>query len=133
MKRDDQPDRLEIYQKTVEVLGPEVAKLKDFYYFQARAIDRFGEEIRNLAHPEKLKGFVSQTTKLTLGRMINMFAVLDALKKLVWGVGGGRKKSRQSFRRLVSVSLTVCMGGCASLPLNSMKACLNNDFSFHKR
>ncbi len=35
-----------------------------------------------MAHPEKLKGFTSQTTKLTLGKMINMFATLDALKNM---------------------------------------------------
>eukprot|EP00051_Salpingoeca_urceolata_P004991 m.69469 g.69469 ORF g.69469 m.69469 type:complete len:1254 (+) comp13989_c0_seq2:242-4003(+) len=82
VKSNEQPNRAEIYQKTVEVLGPEVEKLKQFYHFQNSAIDRFVAEIKKLAHPEKLKGFISQATKVTLGKLINMFAVLDALKNM---------------------------------------------------
>jgi cytoplasmic FMR1 interacting protein len=38
--------------------------------------------VKKLAHPEKLKSFNSETTKLTLARMLNMFAVLNALKNV---------------------------------------------------
>jgi len=33
-KSNEQPNRVEIYEKTVEVLGPEVNKLLQFMYFQ---------------------------------------------------------------------------------------------------
>jgi cytoplasmic FMR1 interacting protein len=34
IKSNEQPNRVEIYEKTVEVLGPQVQKLMDFMYFQ---------------------------------------------------------------------------------------------------
>lgn len=34
MKCNEQPNRVEIYEKTVEVLEPEVTKLMSFMYFQ---------------------------------------------------------------------------------------------------
>ncbi|EDQ89698.1 uncharacterized protein MONBRDRAFT_32353 [Monosiga brevicollis MX1] len=82
VKSNDQANRTEIYEKTVEVLEPEINKLKSFYDFQREAMSRFCEEIKKLAHPEKLKSFISETTKLTLARMLNMFAVLNALKNV---------------------------------------------------
>ena len=69
-----------MYEKTIEVVGPEADKLKAFYRFQKGAIAQFCNQIRSLAHPERLKGFISHTTKITLGKMLGMFAVLDRLK-----------------------------------------------------
>lgn len=36
VKCNEQPNRVEIYEKTVEVLEPEVTKLMKFMYFQVR-------------------------------------------------------------------------------------------------
>ncbi|MBV96967.1 Cytoplasmic FMR1-interacting protein 1, partial [Eschrichtius robustus] len=41
VKCNEQPNRVEIYEKTVEVLEPEVTKLMNFMYFQRNAIERF--------------------------------------------------------------------------------------------
>ena len=49
---------------------------------QEVAIGCFVDEIKALAHPEAIKGFMSQTALLTLGRMIAMFAELNALKNM---------------------------------------------------
>lgn len=38
-KSNEQPNRVEIYEKTVEVLAPEVNKLLNFMYFQVSFID----------------------------------------------------------------------------------------------
>jgi len=38
IKSNEQPNRVEIYEKTVEVLGPQVQKLMTFMYFQVRLI-----------------------------------------------------------------------------------------------
>ena len=50
VKSNDQPDRVEIYEKTVEVLGPQVDKLMKFMYFQRKATERFGAELKRLCH-----------------------------------------------------------------------------------
>lgn len=79
---DDEAFQGELHSKTVEILGPEISKLRAFFLFQDKAIRKFGEEIQNLANPNRLSGFISQTQKITLGRMIDMFAVLDSLKNM---------------------------------------------------
>lgn len=38
IKSNEQPNRVEIYEKTVEVLSPQVQKLMNFMYFQVRQI-----------------------------------------------------------------------------------------------
>ncbi|KAK2551270.1 Cytoplasmic FMR1-interacting protein 2 [Acropora cervicornis] len=82
VKSDDQPNRIEIYEKTVEVLEPEVSKLKSFMHFALSAVDRFCQEVKTLSHPERRKDFISERYLVTLGKFINMFAVLDALKNM---------------------------------------------------
>ena len=78
-KSNEQPNRVEIYEKTVEVLGPEVDKLLAFMYFQRGAIDRFCAEVRRLCHTSNAglsadgsqkksnATFVSEAYLLTLG------------------------------------------------------------------
>lgn len=57
-------------------------KLKAFMYFAESAIERFCKEVKTLSHPERRKDFISERYLLTLGRFINMFVVLDALKNM---------------------------------------------------
>jgi len=66
----------------VEVLEPEVRKLKSFMHFAQSAVARFCKEVKTLSHPERRKDFISERYLLTLGKFINMFAVLDALKNM---------------------------------------------------
>ena len=73
---------MDIYEKTVQVLGPEVAKAKHLMRFVQNASTRFSDEVRQLAHPEKRKSFISETYLLTLAKLINMFATLDSLKNM---------------------------------------------------
>ncbi|OQR79720.1 cytoplasmic FMR1-interacting protein-like [Tropilaelaps mercedesae] len=94
-KSNEQPNRVEIYQKTVEVLKPEVRKLLNFMYFQRKAIERFTAEVKRLCHAEKRKDFVSEAYLLTLGKFINMFAVLDELKNMKSSV----KNDYATYRR----------------------------------
>ncbi|XP_003737710.1 cytoplasmic FMR1-interacting protein [Galendromus occidentalis] len=94
-KSNEQPNRVEIYQKTVEVLKPEVRKLFNFMYFQRKAIERFTAEVKRLCHQEKRKDFVSEAYLLTLGKFINMFAVLDELKNMKSSV----KNDYATYRR----------------------------------
>ena len=39
IKSNEQQNRVEIYEKTVEVLAPQVQQLMDFMYFQVRVIE----------------------------------------------------------------------------------------------
>lgn len=82
IKTHEQANRMEIYEKTVHVLGPEVSKAKHLMRFVQNAATRFTEEVRQLAHPEKRKAFISETYLLTLAKLINMFATLDSLKNM---------------------------------------------------
>lgn len=110
-KSNEQPNRVEIYEKTVEVLGPEVDKLLGFMYFQENAIERFSAEIKRLCHtptgPPSIHGstesvpkkkadvFVSEDYLLTLGKFLNMLAVLDELKNMKSSV----KNDYATYRR----------------------------------
>jgi len=111
-KSNEQPNRVEIYEKTVEVLGPEVDKLLAFMYFQEVAIERFAAEVKRLCHqptgpPQGVSGgseslpkkkadvFVSEDYLLTLGKFINMLAVLDELKNMKSSV----KNDYATYRR----------------------------------
>ncbi|KAF1758237.1 hypothetical protein GCK72_014695 [Caenorhabditis remanei] len=81
-KSNDQQNRTEINEMVVHVLKPEVDKLMHFMDFTLEAIKRFADEVKRLCHQEKRKDFVSEAYLLTLGRFINMFAVLDELKNM---------------------------------------------------
>uniref|UniRef100_A0AAY5EBG1 CYRIA/CYRIB Rac1 binding domain-containing protein n=1 Tax=Electrophorus electricus TaxID=8005 RepID=A0AAY5EBG1_ELEEL len=103
VKCNEQPNRVEIYEKTVEVLEPEVTKLMNFMYFQRTAIDRFCSEVRRLCHAERRKDFVSEAYLLTLGKFINMFAVLDELKNMKCSVKNDHsayKRAAQFLRKM---------------------------------
>ncbi|EPQ11042.1 Cytoplasmic FMR1-interacting protein [Myotis brandtii] len=103
VKCNEQPNRVEIYEKTVEVLEPEVTKLMNFMYFQRNAIERFCGEVRRLCHAERRKDFVSEAYLVTLGKFINMFAVLDELKNMKCSVKNDHsayKRAAQFLRKM---------------------------------
>lgn len=108
-KSNEQPNRVEIYEKTVEVLAPEVKKLLNFMYFQRKAIEAFSLEVKRLCHTEKRKDFVSEAYLLTLGKFINMFAVLDELKNMKSSVKNDYSTYRRAaqFLKVMSDSQTL--------------------------
>lgn len=81
-KSDEQANRSEMYQCTLDVMRPHIQKLKDFMYFHEKAITSFCAEVKRLCHPERRKDFVSETHLLAMGKIINMFAVLGSLKNM---------------------------------------------------
>ncbi|XP_053399045.1 cytoplasmic FMR1-interacting protein-like isoform X2 [Mercenaria mercenaria] len=95
VKSNEQENRVEIYHKIVEVLDPGVSKLREFMYFQRKAIDRFCGEVKRLCHKEKRNDFVSEAYLVTLGKFINMFAELDELKNMKSSV----KNDYSAYRR----------------------------------
>lgn len=94
---------MEIYEKTLEVLGPEVEKAKKMMLFVNEAAARFTEEIKTLAHPEKRKDFISETYLLTIAKLINMFSTLDALKNMKACINN----DMACYKRLVNVSALI--------------------------
>lgn len=82
IRSNEQPHRMEIYQKTVEILEPYANKLKEFMYFQDAASTRFVEEVKRLAHKDQKNFFVNQAYLITLGKMLKMFALLDEMKNM---------------------------------------------------
>ncbi len=52
MKSDGQANRAELYQTTVDVLGPEIERLRKCYQFQEQSIAKLGVEIRYLSRPD---------------------------------------------------------------------------------
>ena len=91
----------EIHEKTVEVMRPEIEKLKEFYKYQQEAVKTFSLEIQRLANKKTLgTECIFQTTKLLLGKMLNMFAVLDR----VMGVKSSLKTDFSIFNRAEAIS-----------------------------
>uniref|UniRef100_A0A673MWL3 Cytoplasmic FMR1-interacting protein n=1 Tax=Sinocyclocheilus rhinocerous TaxID=307959 RepID=A0A673MWL3_9TELE len=76
--------------------------MKRWEYFLT-AIDRFCGEMRRLCHAERRKDFVSEAYLLTLGKFINMFAVLDELKNMKCSVKNDHsayKRAAQFLRKM---------------------------------
>merc|ERR1719489_725945 len=63
--------------------------------FQHKAIEVFCSQVKRLCHQEKRKDFVSEAYLLTIGKFINMFAVLDELKNMKASV----KNDYSAYRR----------------------------------
>lgn len=66
-----------------------------FFSLQRKAIERFCSEVKRLCHAERRKDFVSEAYLLTLGKFINMFAVLDELKNMKCSV----KNDHSAYKR----------------------------------
>ncbi|MEQ2193483.1 Cytoplasmic FMR1-interacting protein 2 [Xenoophorus captivus] len=64
-------------------------------FSQRKAIERFCSEVKRLCHAERRKDFVSEAYLLTLGKFINMFAVLDELKNMKCSV----KNDHSAYKR----------------------------------
>lgn len=76
---------------------------------QRKAIERFCGEVKRLCHAERRKDFVSEAYLLTLGKFINMFAVLDELKNMKCSV----KNDHSAYKRYEGKTDT--MWGCISI------------------
>ena len=63
-------------------------------------IEKFSNEVKRLCHKEKRNDFVSEAYLLTLGKLINMFAILDELKNMKSSV----KNDYSAYRRLVPLT-----------------------------
>lgn len=104
VKDADQANKMEIYEKTITVLEKEVSKLFNFMIFiKKQAIERFKNEIKRLCQKERRKTLTSESYLLTLGRFLNMFAVVDSLKNMKCSVKNDYtyyKRAHEFLRRV---------------------------------
>ncbi|PAA91196.1 hypothetical protein BOX15_Mlig033928g1, partial [Macrostomum lignano] len=82
IRSNEQSNKNEIHEKTIEVLQQYANRLMSFMLFHNKAIGRFCEDVKRLCLNTKRQEFVSEAYLLTLGKMLNMFAVLDELKNM---------------------------------------------------
>ncbi len=83
----------DIYQRTVEVLEPEIAKLHKFMGFQSQVVHQFCTDVKRLCQTKS--EFVSEEYLQTLGHFVNMFATLDELKNIKASI----KNDLSTYRR----------------------------------
>eukprot|EP01104_Vermistella_antarctica_P000182 TRINITY_DN1020_c1_g4_i1.p1 TRINITY_DN1020_c1_g4~~TRINITY_DN1020_c1_g4_i1.p1 ORF type:complete len:1278 (-),score=381.80 TRINITY_DN1020_c1_g4_i1:98-3931(-) len=85
VKTADDPNKGAIYEKTFEVLEPEIKKLKEFNLFQRDTVKVFVEHCKRLAQSDK-KGATMQLSSndfvWMLIQILDMLAILDALKNM---------------------------------------------------
>ena len=105
VKSNDDPNRNENYDLTVAVLAPEVDKLLKFMDFCELAVTKFVEILRRCVGPvpeSKSKNvaskreFVSESLLLSLAKMLDMFCVLDELKRIKSSI----KNDHAAYRRV---------------------------------
>lgn len=85
VKAQDDPNKATIYEKTFEVLDPEIRKLKELMYFTRDAVKLFCEHVKSIAaqvsqkkHPKT----ISEVYIFQLIKMLDLFAIMDALKNM---------------------------------------------------
>jgi cytoplasmic FMR1 interacting protein len=87
VKTPEQANKQQIYQGSFEVLEPEIKRLRDFMAFQRDTIRIFCEHIKRLSTTIKDKKrveefIISETMIMYFIRMLDLFALLDALKNM---------------------------------------------------
>lgn len=80
----DTPDekRIDIHQKTFQILRPEIQKLKDIMEFHERANRVFSQNLATLVKPVQKKMVLSETKFDYMVQIVDMLVVLDALKDM---------------------------------------------------
>ncbi|KJE88550.1 cytoplasmic FMR1-interacting protein 1 [Capsaspora owczarzaki ATCC 30864] len=84
VKTQDQPDRVAIYEKTHDILRPEVEKMKEFMRFANRACAELVEVIKYLAaiYNKNKEPIVSEPLLLSIVHLLNGFSLLDNMKNM---------------------------------------------------
>eukprot|EP01091_Cochliopodium_minus_P018721 TRINITY_DN766_c0_g1_i1.p1 TRINITY_DN766_c0_g1~~TRINITY_DN766_c0_g1_i1.p1 ORF type:complete len:1390 (-),score=504.69 TRINITY_DN766_c0_g1_i1:45-4214(-) len=82
VKATDDPNKATIYEKTYEILEPEVGKLKKLMFFQKESIAFFKQITDNVKNGLAKKLVYSEEFVLHMIKMLDMFAKLDALKDM---------------------------------------------------
>lgn len=140
-KSHEQPNRVEIYEKTVEVLGPEVNKLLAFMYFQRQAVDKFCQEIGRLCHapgstgnslmPRHASMASSISSNSTQSSHLESSLSSSSMATLKRGQKGGANE-------FVSETYLLTLGKFINMfatldELKNMKSSVKNDYATYRR
>jgi len=86
VKAQDDPNKGTIYEKTFEVLEPEIKKLKDLMYFMRDTVKLFADHVKVLAAAlnsgKKKPRPISEIYIHKLGQMLDFFTIMNALKNM---------------------------------------------------
>jgi len=83
VSENEQSNKNEIYEKTLEVLQPQVAKMKLLMNFSDAAVELVVDVIKVATEARKKeKNFASEEFLYALARNLNMIIVFDALKNM---------------------------------------------------
>lgn len=73
----------DIYEKTLEVLQPQVAQMKNLMNFRDTSVDLVLEVLKAINEARKKeKNFASEEFLYALAKTLNLFIVVDALKNM---------------------------------------------------
>lgn len=136
-KSHEQPNRAEIYEKTVEVLGPEVNKLLAFMYFQKQAVDRFCHEIARLCHSASTSGsLMSKHSSMTSSLSSNSThsSQLDSSLSMATLRRGQKAGTSEFTSETYLLTLAKFINMFATLDeLKNMKSSVKNDYATYRR
>ena len=86
VKNQDDPNKGTIYEKTFQVLEPEIKKLKDFMFFSQQSVKLFSDHVKSIAaeinDSKKNPKTTSEVYIEHLVALLDMFVVLDAVKNM---------------------------------------------------
>lgn len=111
VQSNDQANRLEIYEKTIEVLQPEVDKMKKFMAFRDAAIAGVTSMFGELVPEMRDRDFFPSVDYLeTCAKLLDMFVVMDAMKNIKGSMNNDFSMYRRYVRSLgeAGVGWTTC-------------------------
>ena len=84
VQQTDQWNRAEIYERTYDVLKPEVTKMKQLMAFCDKSVGICRHVLTEMLseHRKVAKAYPSEEFLITFARILNMFMVIDALKNM---------------------------------------------------
>jgi len=99
IKSHDQSNRMDIYNRTLEVMDPQISQLNQLMGFQQASVGLFISEIKRLCQNEVRGEYVPEDYLMALSQFINMFATLDELKNIKASI----KNDYSTYRRAVEM------------------------------
>jgi cytoplasmic FMR1 interacting protein len=106
VQQTDQYNRAEVYERTYDVLKPEVTKMKQLMAFCDKSVALVRSVLAEaLSEPRRAaKAYPSEEYLLTLARMFNLFMVIDALKNMKTSLNN----DFAMYKRYVCLSAHAC-------------------------
>lgn len=137
-KSNEQPNRVEIYEKTVEVLGPEVNKLLAFMYFQRQAVDKFCQEIARLCHSPTSGMSKHNSMTSSMSSTSTQGSQLESNSVSSSSLATLKRSQKSTISEFVSETYILTLGRFINMfatldELKNMKSSVKNDYATYRR